>query len=113
MSQITTHILDTARGRPAAGVSLALFEREGEEWVKLASGITNEDGRVPGLLPDDLLLKAGTYCMHFATAEYFENQAGNPFYPWVDVVFNLGGSGEHYHIPLLLSPFGYSTYRGS
>ena len=113
MSQITTHILDTARGQPASGVSLVLFELDGDMWTQLAAGVTNDDGRVPDLLPADRVLPARTYRMHFATADYFSNRGEPVFYPWVDVVFNLDGSGDHYHIPLLLAPFGYSTYRGS
>ena len=113
MSQITTHILDTARGRPASAVSLALYVKTEDGWDELASGVTNEDGRMPGLLAQDRILEAGTYRMFFATEEYFESRGESAFYPWVNVVFNLDGSGEHYHIPLLLAPFGYSTYRGS
>ena len=111
--QITTHILDTARGQPADGVNLSLFQQDGERWTELGGGTTNNDGRVPNLLPADLTLPAGTYRMHFATADYFEGRGESVFYPWVDVVFKLDGKGDHYHIPLLLAPFGYSTYRGS
>ena len=113
MSQITTHILDTARGCPAQGVELSLHQRVGDDWKRLSGGVTNADGRVPGLLEDGITLPAGTYRMHFATADYFTQLELDAFYPWADVVFNITGDGEHYHIPLLLSPFGYSTYRGS
>ncbi len=113
MSQITTHILDTARGCPASGVELSLYQQVDDGWKRLSGGVTNSDGRVPGLLEDGVVLAPGTYRMHFATAEYFSNQSLEVFYPWADVVFNLGAGGEHYHIPLLLSPYGYSTYRGS
>lgn len=113
MSQITTHILDTALGAPAEGVSLSLKVLQGNTWVELAAGITNDDGRVPNLLVHDAPLDAGTYCMRFDTAGYLQKTAGKVFYPWVEVVFCLDGSGDHYHIPLLLSPFGYATYRGS
>lgn len=113
MSQITTHILDTARGCPAEGVSLAVYRLDDDAWTLLAAGETNSDGRVPELLESGRILDAGTYRMHFATAAYFEGQGGAVFYPWVDVVFQLPADGDHYHIPLLLSPFGYSTYRGS
>lgn len=112
MSQITTHVLDTAAGRPAAGIEVSLF-REGEDSQTLATGRTNDDGRVPGLLPDADTLEAGLYRMHFATGPYLARHGEDAFYPHVDVVFRLDGSGEHYHIPLLLSPYGYSTYRGS
>lgn len=113
MSQITTHVLDTAAGRPAAGVPLTLFQAEHDTWRELASGVTNSDGRVAGLLEGFDPLPGGDFRMHFATGVYFEQQQIEIFYPWVDVVFRLDDRGEHYHIPLLLSPFGYSTYRGS
>jgi 5-hydroxyisourate hydrolase len=113
MSQITTHILDTALGRPAAGVAIALLHQDGDDWEELGAGISDTDGRVPGLLADGPSLPAGTYRMHFATGSYYEARSKAAFYPYVDVVFQLDDSGDHYHIPLLLSPFGYSTYRGS
>lgn len=113
MSQITTHILDTALGIPAAGVSVHLFRQEGDNWQDVAAGVTNQDGRVPGLLPAEQILPAGTYSMIFQTADYLRLQGLKVFYPYVEVVFILEVGGGHYHIPLLLSPFGYSTYRGS
>ena len=113
MSQITTHILDTAEGRPAEGVSLALQAWQNEAWSDLGAGVTNSDGRVVGLLADDVVLPAGRYRMFFETAAYFQGQNKTVFYPYVEVVFEIDVSGEHYHIPLLLAPFGYSTYRGS
>ncbi|MFT7286920.1 MAG: 5-hydroxyisourate hydrolase [Halieaceae bacterium] len=117
MSQITTHILDTAKGKPAGGVALTLFRRLGDDrdasWENMGSGTTNEDGRVGNLLAEGTLLGAGIYRMHFALEGYFADLGEPEFYPYVDVVFRLSAGGEHYHIPLLLSPFGYSTYRGS
>lgn len=113
MSQITTHILDTAKGMPAAGVNLALFHMTGDGWQEIAVGRTNTDGRVAALLDADTQLAAGCYRMHFSTEAYFAGLEQAVFYPYVDVVFNLGDGGEHYHIPLLLAPYGYSTYRGS
>ena len=93
---------------------MALYRLDGDNaWTLLAAGDTNDDGRVAGLLPDGEVLPAGTYRMHFATSAYFEALGQDVFYPWADVVFNLGAGGDHYHIPLLLSPYGYSTYRGS
>lgn len=115
MSQITTHILDTARGQPAADVELSLSreERDGS-WTPVADASTGNDGRVAGgLCEAGLELPAGSYRMRFATGDYFAAQGLAVFYPRVDVVFNLPAGGGHYHIPLLLSPFGYSTYRGS
>jgi 5-hydroxyisourate hydrolase len=113
MSQITTHILDTARGTPAVGVTISLSRRVGDGWEKIGSGQTNSDGRVPGLCPAEQVLEAGSYCMDFAIGGYFESLEAPVFYPEARVVFNIDGDGQHYHIPLLLSPYGYSTYRGS
>lgn len=113
MSQITSHILDVSKGKPACDVSITLSYWVNDAWQEIANGCTNEDGRVSDLCRADEALKAGTYQMHFATADYF-NKMGEPvFYPWADVVFNVEAGGAHYHIPLLLSAFGYSTYRGS
>ncbi len=113
MSQITTHILDTTRGLPAKNLPITLFAQQGEGWKEINSGITNNDGRLPGLLADDEKLPAGVYRMHFATATYFKDNNEEGFYPYVDIVFEINASGAHYHIPLLLTAFGYSTYRGS
>ena len=113
MSQITTHILDTALGSPAAGVTITLSHRSGGEWSKVGTGRTNADGRAPDLCPRDTVLEAGTYRMHFAVSHYFDEIGAPVFYPWAEVVFNIEGDGQHYHIPLLLSPYSYSTYRGS
>ena len=113
MSQITTHILDTARGCPGANVTITLARCDGDEWTQIGSGNTNDDGRVPDLCTDGEVLLAGTYRMHFAVASYFEALGQAVFYPWADVVFNIAGDGQHYHIPLLISPYSYSTYRGS
>lgn len=121
MSQITTHVLDTSLGRPAVGVPIHLYQQVENEsdnsaekkWEKMGCGITNSDGRIAKLLDSDLPLPAGVYRVHFDIKRYFATAQQKAFYPYVDVVFELGDGGEHYHIPLLLSPFGYSTYRGS
>lgn len=106
MSQVTTHVLDTARGRPAAGVPVAL--RRGGEAV--AEALTDDDGRVAGLGPDHL--EPGDYSLRFDTGSYHSSQGVEGFYPEVVVAFTVSGA-DHYHVPLLLSPFGYTTYRGS
>ena len=111
MSPITTHVLDTAAGRPARGVPVTLEFFADGAWTTLGSGVTNADGRLPGLLPDMHVLQPGTYRLTFDTAVYFAGQAS--FYPYVQITFNLADASQHYHVPLLLSPFGYSTYRGS
>lgn len=112
MSQITTHILDTTKGKPAVGVTITLYAKEGQEWQKIARGITNDDGRIPGLIKTEVVLPLGVYKMNFDTKHYFETQQTLTFYPTVDIIFEIN-SGDHYHVPLLLNPFGYSTYRGS
>ena len=113
MSQITTHVLDTTRGLPAQNMPISLYKRSAELWELLADGVTDEDGRIADLLPSDQNLDAGIYRMHFKTASYFMNNDETGFYPYVDIVFELDAGGAHYHIPLLLTAFGYSTYRGS
>jgi 5-hydroxyisourate hydrolase len=114
MSAITTHVLDTARGRPAAGVPIALeIETGAGAWRPLGRGETDADGRLRTLLTGGERPAAGTYRLTFDTAVYFTAQGVTSFYPFVQVVFRLDAPEQHYHVPLLLSPFGYSTYRGS
>ena len=109
MSPITTHILDTTLGKPAEGVSITLYQLQ-NDWAELARGITNSDGRIGNLLSE--AVPSGTYKLRFDTQAYFDKLGVTTFYPFVDIVFSLT-TGEHYHVPLLLNPFGYSTYRGS
>ncbi|ATB29029.1 hydroxyisourate hydrolase [Melittangium boletus] len=113
MSTLSTHVLDTQWGRPASGVPITLEQQAGDTWRELARGTTNADGRVRDFLPANTRLEPGTYRMTFHTAEYFRAHQTKGFYPYVSVVFELASTEEHYHVPLLLSPFGYSTYRGS
>lgn len=112
-SPITTHVLDVSRGKPAQGIAvkLELFAVTGQ-WELLGEGETNDDGRVLNLLPPNQLL-AGRYRLIFATAAYFTAHNVAAFYPQVAIEFSVTATTEHYHVPLLLSPFGYSTYRGS
>ena len=113
MSTITTHVLDTARGRPAAGIAV-LLETEGEGgWREIGRGVTDDDGRVKALLAPGTSLSAGVHRLTFATGAYFAAQKAETFYPEVKVVFTITDPGQRHHVPLLLSPFGYSTYRGS
>ena len=112
MSQLTTHILDTTRGKPAQGVRISLHQQHEEDWKEIGLGTTNNDGRVMDLLKKDTLLSLGIYKMRFETGEYFDKQGIQSFYPFVEIIFNITAQ-EHYHIPLLISPHGYSTYRGS
>jgi 5-hydroxyisourate hydrolase len=110
---ITTHVLDTATGRPAAAVPLRLDRADGTGWALVSCGQTDADGRCKTLEPAGAPTTAGRYRLRFDTAAYFSQIARAAFYPYVEVVFELGGSDAHVHVPLLLSPFGYSTYRGS
>jgi hydroxyisourate hydrolase len=112
MSQITTHILDTSLGKPAQGVQINLEKLQNESWKLLGSGTTNSDGRVLDLIDKDILLDPGQYRMVFKTADYFQSLNIKTFYPEVQIIFETFDT-EHYHVPLLLNPFGYSTYRGS
>lgn len=114
MSPITTHILDTSRGRPAAEVRVDLEHLSADKsWATMGHGKTNADGRLSDLLPAETVLMPGTYRLRFATAAYFQTLGVRSFYPEVQILFLVEDSHSHYHVPLLLSPFGYSTYRGS
>lgn len=110
---ITTHILDLSSGRPAQGVAVTLEVQAGEGWQVLGSGQTDADGRLKDLLAADFNLTAGVYRLTFRTSDYFAAQGGESFHPEVAISFIVKDTAAHYHVPLLLSPFGYSTYRGS
>jgi 5-hydroxyisourate hydrolase len=111
MSPITTHVLDTALGRPAAGVPLLLSKFSGGGWALAGRGVTDADGRCRNLLKTGKL-KKGVYRLTFSTAAYFKKTKQTSFYPSVSIVFQARDA-HHHHVPLLLSPWGYSTYRGS
>lgn len=113
MSGITTHVLDTSRGRPASGVPVLLEIREEEGWRESARAETDADGRARQLLPPGSPLTAGTWRLTFGVGRYFAAQETESFYPEASIVFVIRDPGQHYHVPLLLSPYGYSTYRGS
>jgi 5-hydroxyisourate hydrolase len=113
MSAITTHVLDTAKGRPAASVTVSLKVRYQDFWREIGHGTTDEDGRLRTLLPEGEPLSIGTYQIVFDTASYFARSGVQGFYPEVAITFEVREAGGHYHVPLLLSPYGYSTYRGS
>ena len=118
MSQITTHILDTAQGKPASGVKVELYQGSVADetenlWLLIGDGVTDSDGRVAKLLSQNAALPAGRYKLRFDTMTYFNRIKRSSFYPFVEIVFQIKGDGQHYHVPLLLNPFGYSTYRGS
>lgn len=114
MSAITTHVLDLTSGRPASGVAIVLaIQGEDGRWSEIARGVTDADGRLRDLLPGGQPLDAGIYALRFESAAYFLGRGVETFYPEVVVSFRVDAAGAHYHVPLLLSPFGYSTYRGS
>jgi hydroxyisourate hydrolase len=109
---ITTHVLDTARGGPAVGITVILELRHASEWSPIGRGTTDESGRVTTLTGDNELVP-GTYRLTFDIGTYHRDQGINPFFPEAKITFNVRDTDEHYHVPLLLSPFGYSTYRGT
>ena len=114
MSAITTHVLDTSSGRPAGGllVTLSRVDASGSA-TEISSGRTDTDGRLRDLVGDDLALVAATYRLTFETGAYYEAAQVTSFHPRVVIDFIVGDPAQHYHVPLLLSPFGYTTYRGS
>ena len=113
MSAITTHILDVSTGSPARGVSVTLEQQTTTGWETVGKGATDEDGRLRELLDSEAILQMGNYRLIFDTGNYFAQQQIEGFYPQVTVAFTVRNADQHYHIPLLLSAFGYSTYRGS
>jgi 5-hydroxyisourate hydrolase len=115
MGRLTTHVLDLASGRPAAGMRIELFAVGGGE-KPLAAALTNADGRLEKPLIEGPAFTAGTYELRFHAGDYWAAGSASPGEPFLDVIpirFRITARGEHYHVPLLLSPFGYSTYRGS
>jgi len=113
MSNITTHVLDTSLGRPASGVSVVLeVEEVGTGWKQIGRGATDKDGRVRDLLGAAALVE-GTYRLTFDTHTYFADCKVESLYPQVTEVFSVRDARQDYHVPVLLNPFGYTTYRGS
>ena len=110
---ISTHILDTACGQPASEVPVSLERKNGAEWQTLYSDKTDADGRCRQLLPQGVAPQAGVYRVRFETAVYFERQRVAGLYPYVEIVFEVRDTQQHYHIPLLLTANGFTTYRGS
>ena len=114
MSKLSTHVLDTSRGRPAAGVAVTLEGRDSAgAWSRLGAGVTDGDGRLRTLLPADAGLPAGVYRLTFDVGTYFAAAGTTAFFPTVTITFEVRDADQHHHVPLLLAPFGYSTYRGS
>ena len=112
MSRITTHVLNTSRGRPAEGIKVVLCRMKIDDWEVVANGQTNTDGRIMDWAAADGALEKGIYMLRFETMDYFDKLGEPSFYPFVEIHFEITAD-SHYHVPLLLNPYGYSTYRGS
>jgi 5-hydroxyisourate hydrolase len=110
MSPITTHVLDVSKGRPASGITVRLSVETGGDWKQLSEKTTDGDGRVKDLLAEGSLA-AGTYRLEFVLTEYFRSQNVESFYPAAAITFVVKNPSEHYHVPLLLSPFGQHLSR--
>ena len=110
---ISTHVLDTSIGRPAVGVDVRLQQQQGDDWTDAGKGSTDEDGRLTTLVAAQAHLGAGMYRLTFAAGAYFDRRGVHSFYGDITIEFIVRDAGSHYHVPLLVSPFGYSTYRGS
>lgn len=110
---ISVHVRNLQDGLPSPGVSVTLEEREGSSWKLLNTASTNQQGRISALYPAGMKLEKGVYRVTFQTGAWFKKHHAETFFPEVPVIFTVDGSVPHYHIPLLLSPYGYSTYRGN
>ncbi len=110
---LSVHVLNLQDGLPSPGVNVTLEKQHGQTWAMLNSAATNEQGRVTGLYPEGQSLEKGTYRVTFKTGEWFKAHKVASFFPEVPVIFEVDGTVPHYHIPLLLSPYGFSTYRGN
>lgn len=110
---VSVHVLNLQTGVPTAGITVELEQHQKAGWVNLASGVTDQNGRINALFPTDKSLTPGNYKVTFKTGDYYQQEKQPTFFPEIPVMFHVDKSGEHLHIPLLLSPFGYSTYRGN
>lgn len=114
MSPITTHVLDTSTGSPASGLAVTLeYETREAVWQKIADAVTDAEGRVKSLMPPATELSAGHYRLIFNAGEYFHIRQVECFFSKITVAFVVDDNKQHFHVPLLLSPFSYSTYRGT
>ena len=110
---LSVHVLNLENGLPSPGVNVTLEKHVGQNWQPLAQGVTNEQGRIGELFPDKQAMEAGQYRVVFKTGDYFKKAGRDTFFPEIPVIFEVKNVDQHYHIPLLLSPYGFSTYRGS
>ena len=110
---LSVHVLNLENGLPSPGITVTLERHVGQDWQPLAQGTTNEQGRIAELFPANKQFEAGEYRVVFKTGEYFEKTKHETFFPEIPVIFKVQQTDQHYYIPLLLSPYGFSTYRGS
>ena len=110
---LSVHVLNIENGLPSPDVNVTLEQKQDDGWEELNAAVTGDNGRINALYPDDMALENDTYRVTFDTGEWFNNHDTETFFPKVPVIFEINGSLEHYHIPLLLRPYGYSTYRGN
>lgn len=113
MSGISTHVLDLTLGRPAAGVMVRLERESGGVWQRLSQQQTDGDGRIANALPQDTTLEVGRYRLGFETGAYFLGQGSSCLHPYIEIAFEVADTAQKYHVPLLVTPHSYSTYRGS
>jgi 5-hydroxyisourate hydrolase len=113
MSGISTHVLDLTLGRPAAGMVVRLERERDGVWQSVSQQQTDADGRIKGLLPADVAPERGRYRLGFETESYFRAQGTICFHPYIEVAFEIADPAQNYHVPLLVTPYSYSTYRGS
>jgi len=110
---LSVHVLNLVSGVPSPGIEVTLERHQGDTWQPLAQGTTNEQGRIAELFPAGSPLTQGQYRVVFKTGDYYKRLQQDTFFPEIPVIFDVRQTGQHYHIPLLLSPYGFSTYRGS
>ncbi|WP_434778740.1 hydroxyisourate hydrolase [Neisseria sp. Ec49-e6-T10] len=110
---LSVHVLNTQNGLPSSGVEVKLEQKKGNQWILMNEGVTNEQGRITALYPQNKTLENGIYRVTFAMDKWFKSHNTETFFPEIPVVFNVDGKLPHYHIPLLISPYGFSTYRGN
>lgn len=110
---LSVHVLNLENGLPSTNVKVVLEAQQNDKWTEINTGTTDEQGRIAELYPKDTPLQKGVYKVTFKTGDWFRQKNERSFFPEVPVVFVIDGSLEHYHIPLLISPYGYSTYRGN
>ncbi|WP_282349517.1 hydroxyisourate hydrolase [Pseudomonas sp. PS01301] len=110
---LSVHVLNLETGVPSAGIEVTLEQHQGNQWQALGKGVTNDQGRIAELFPQQRQFAAGEYRVVFKTGDYYRKVGHDTFFPEIPVIFEVKNTEQHYHIPLLLSPYGFSTYRGS